>query len=70
MIQVIPVDLFAGFTRFPRVGILLTIAAFKVCIPGTERNACEEEWRRFCRIKVIRGNKRGLLRWNAPGEVN
>jgi hypothetical protein len=42
MIQVIPVDLFAGFTRFHTAGISINNAThIEVCVPGTERNTWE-----------------------------
>jgi hypothetical protein len=94
MIQVIPVDLFTGFTRFHTAGIPINNATHTgVCVPGTERNArerhlvlyartsriksartlvidmSEEEWRQFCRIKVLKGTREDFLQRNALGEV-
>jgi hypothetical protein len=58
MIQIIPVDLFAGFTGFPGAGISTNNAAHTgICVPGIERNAWERHlilYARTSRIKSAR----------------
>jgi len=45
MIQVIPVDLFAGFTRFHTAGISINNATHTgVCVPGAERMPGNDIW--------------------------
>jgi hypothetical protein len=87
MIQVIPVDLFAGFTRFHTAGISTNNSTYTGgCVTGSDRNAwerdlaryartsrvkcarklvlnmSEEEWRQFCRKKVLDGTRKDLHR--------